>query len=135
MGYLTNDAKLQYLNLLGTPSAQYYSWKGENEFYHDGASEVTGDKRVRDKIRRLQDGGYGAYPICIVKTQFSFTTDPKYRGAIDGHVFNVRDAYLANGAEFLVVLTGDVMTMPGLPRHPAAERIDIDADGQIVGLI
>ena len=100
-----------------------------------GASEVTGDKRVRDKIKRLQDGGYGAYPICIVKTQFSFTTDPKYRGAIDGHVFHVRDVYLANGAEFLVVLTGDVMTMPGLPRHPAAEGIDIDENGQIVGLI
>ena len=100
-----------------------------------GASEVTGDKRVRDKIKGLQDGGYGAYPICIVKTQYSFSTDPKYRGAIKDHVFHVRDVYLANGAEFLVVMTGDVMTMPGLPRHPAAEGIDIDEDGQIVGLI
>lgn len=100
-----------------------------------GASEVTGDKRVRDKVRRLQDDGHGAYPICIVKTQYSFSTDPKLRGAINGHVFHVRDVYLANGAGFLVVLTGEVMTMPGLPRHPAAEGIDIDANGQIVGLI
>ena len=100
-----------------------------------GASEVTGGKRVRDKVRRLQDDGHGAYPICIVKTQYSFSTDPKLRGAINGHVFHVRDVYLANGAGFLVVLTGEVMTMPGLPRHPAAEGIDIDANGQIVGLI
>ncbi len=100
-----------------------------------GASEVTGDKRVRDKVRRLQDSGHGDYPICIVKTQYSFSTDPKLRGAINGHVFHVRDVYLANGAGFLVVLTGEVMTMPGLPRHPAAEGIDIDENGQIVGLI
>lgn len=100
-----------------------------------GASEVTGNKRVRDKIRNLQEAGHGNYPICISKTQYSFSTDPKLRGTTDGHVFNVQDVYLANGAEFLVVLTGDVMTMPGLPRHPAAEGIDIDSDGQIVGLL
>jgi formate--tetrahydrofolate ligase len=129
----------------GSPSAELsYTYEDSDPLWSKinhvakkvyGASEVTGDKRVREKIKRLQDGGYGAYPVCIVKTQFSFTTDPKFRGAIDGHVFHVRDVYVANGAEFLVVLTGDIMTMPGLPRHPAAEGIDIDAKGEITGLI
>lgn len=98
------------------------------------ASEVVADTNVRKKIDKFQEDGYGHLPICIAKTQYSFSTDPALRGAPSGHVFNVRDVYLSAGAEFLVVLSGDIMTMPGLPKKPAADGIDIDENGQIVGL-
>jgi len=100
--------------------------------YH--ASEVVADTAVRQKIEKFQQDGFGNLPICIAKTQYSFSTDPKLRGAPEGHVFNVRDVYLSAGAGFMVVLSGDMMTMPGLPRVPASDGIDIDADGNIVGL-
>ena len=99
-----------------------------------GASEVVADTAVRKKIERYQDDGHGHMPICIAKTQYSFSTDPQLRGAPSGHVFNVRDVYLSAGAEFMVVLSGDIMTMPGLPKKPAADGIDIDEDGEIIGL-
>ena len=100
--------------------------------YH--ASEVVADTSVRAKIEKFQQDGFGNLPICIAKTQYSFSTDPKLRGAPEGHVFNVRDVYLSSGAGFMVVLSGDMMTMPGLPKVPASDAIDIDADGNIVGL-
>jgi formate--tetrahydrofolate ligase len=100
--------------------------------YH--ASEVVADTAVRTKIEKFQQDGFGNLPICIAKTQYSFSTDPKLRGAPEGHVFNVRDVYLSSGAGFMVVLSGDMMTMPGLPKVPASDAIDIDADGNIVGL-
>jgi len=100
--------------------------------YH--ASEVVADTAVRQKIEKFQQDGFGSLPICIAKTQYSFSTDPKLRGAPSGHVFNVRDVYLNAGAGFMVVLSGDMMTMPGLPKVPASDAIDIDADGNIVGL-
>ena len=100
--------------------------------YH--ASEVVADTAVRQKIEKFQQDGFGNLPICIAKTQYSFSTDPKLRGAPEGHVFNVRDVYLSAGAGFMVVLSGDMMTMPGLPRVPASDGIDIAADGNIVGL-
>jgi formate--tetrahydrofolate ligase len=100
--------------------------------YH--ASEVVADTAVRQKIDKFQQDGFGNLPICIAKTQYSFSTDPKLRGAPEGHVFNVRDVYLSAGAGFMVVLSGDMMTMPGLPKVPASDAIDIDADGNIVGL-
>jgi formate--tetrahydrofolate ligase len=100
--------------------------------YH--ASEVVADTAVRQKIEKFQQDGFGNLPICIAKTQYSFSTDPKLRGAPEGHVFNVRDVYLSAGAGFMVVLSGDMMTMPGLPKIPASDGIDIDADGNIVGL-
>jgi formate--tetrahydrofolate ligase len=100
--------------------------------YH--ASEVVADTAVRQKIEKFQQDGFGNLPICIAKTQYSFSTDPKLRGAPEGHVFNVRDVYLSAGAGFMVVLSGDMMTMPGLPKVPASDNIDIDADGNIVGL-
>ena len=100
--------------------------------YH--ASEVVADTAVRQKIEKFQQDGFGNLPICIAKTQYSFSTDPKLRGAPEGHVFNVRDVYLSAGAGFMVVLSGDMMTMPGLPRVPASDGIDIDADGNIIGL-
>ena len=95
-----------------------------------GASEVTADSKVRAQIKKLQDDGYGHYPVCVAKTQYSFSTDPSLRGAPSGHVVNIREVRLAAGAEFIVMICGDVMTMPGLPKEPSAARIDIDADGQ-----
>jgi formate--tetrahydrofolate ligase len=99
-----------------------------------GASAVTADTKVRAQIRRLQEEGYGRFPVCIAKTQYSFSTDPQLRGAPSGHVMNIREVRLAAGAEFVVLICGDVMTMPGLPKEPAANRIDVDATGRIVGL-
>ncbi len=99
-----------------------------------GASEVVADTKVRNQIKRLQDDGFGHYPICVAKTQYSFSTDPKLLGAPEGHVVKVREVRLAAGAEFVIMLCGDVMTMPGLPKEPAANRIDLDESGKIVGL-
>jgi formate--tetrahydrofolate ligase len=99
-----------------------------------GAGDVTADAKIRGQIKKLQEDGYGKYPVCVAKTQYSFSTDPQLRGAPEGHVFNVRDVYLNAGAGFMVVLSGEIMTMPGLPKIPASDNIDIDADGNIVGL-
>jgi formate--tetrahydrofolate ligase len=99
-----------------------------------GASEVTADAKVRGQIRKLQEDGYGHYPVCVAKTQYSFSTDPQLRGAPSGHVINVREVRLAAGAEFVVMVCGDVMTMPGLPKVPSAEKIDLTDDGKVVGL-
>ena len=98
------------------------------------ASEVTADSRIRARIRQLQEAGYGGYPVCVAKTQYSFSTDPKLRGAPSGHVVNIREVRLAAGAEFVVMICGDIMTMPGLPAVPAANLIDVDDDGRITGL-
>jgi formate--tetrahydrofolate ligase len=99
-----------------------------------GASDVTADAKVRAQIKRLQDEGYGRYPVCVAKTQYSFSTDPALRGAPSGHVINVREVRLAAGAEFVVMVCGDIMTMPGLPKVPSAEKIDLTDDGKVVGL-
>jgi len=99
-----------------------------------GAAGVTAEPTVRAEIDALQAAGYGHYPICIAKTQYSFSTDRALRGAPSGHQLNVREVRLAAGAEFVVFVCGDLLTMPGLPKHPAAQRIDIDAHGKIVGL-
>ena len=99
-----------------------------------GAADVDAGPSVRAAIEALQNSGYGHFPICIAKTQYSFSNDATLRGAPTGHTLTVREARLAAGAEFVVVVCGDVMTMPGLPKVPSAERIDIDDDGQIVGL-
>lgn len=99
-----------------------------------GASEVTASTAVRAQIKRLQDEGYGGYPVCVAKTQYSFSTDPKLRGAPTGHAVDIREVRLAAGARFVVMVCGDIMTMPGLPAVPAANSIDVDDDGRIVGL-
>jgi formate--tetrahydrofolate ligase len=99
-----------------------------------GASDIVADTKVRDQIRQLQENGYGSYPVCVAKTQYSFSTDPLLRGAPSDHVVKIREVRLSAGAEFVVMICGDVMTMPGLPRSPSSEKIDIDADGKIVGL-
>ena len=98
-----------------------------------GASGAAADARVMADIRRLEDS-YGRFPVCIAKTQYSFSTDPTLRGAPSGHVLTVREVRLAAGAEFVVFVCGDMMTMPGLPKLPSAERIDIDESGRVVGL-
>ena len=99
-----------------------------------GASEVTADTKIRSQIAALQAQGYGHYPVCIAKTQYSFSTDPKLRGAPRHHVLNIREVRLAAGAEFVVMVCGDVMTMPGLPKLPSAHAIDVSDDGRISGL-
>jgi formate--tetrahydrofolate ligase len=97
------------------------------------ASDVTADTKVRNQIKKLQDDGYGHYPVCVAKTQSSFSTDASLRGAPVNHVVNVREVRLAAGAEFVVMICGDVMTMPGLPKVPSAAKIDL-VDGKVVGL-
>jgi len=99
-----------------------------------GASEIVADTKIRAKIKEYQNSGYGHYPVCIAKTQYSFSTDPLLRGAPSGHVVPIRDVRLAAGAEFLVVICGDIMTMPGLPKVPSAFQIDLDESGRVVGL-
>jgi formate--tetrahydrofolate ligase len=97
------------------------------------AGEVTADSKVRAQIRKLQDDGYGHYPVCVAKTQYSFSTDAQLRGAPENHTVNIREVRLAAGAEFVVMVCGDVMTMPGLPKVPSAVKIDL-VDGKVVGL-
>jgi formate--tetrahydrofolate ligase len=99
-----------------------------------GASDIIASTAVRTQIRRLQEEGYGEYPVCVAKTQYSFSTDAKLRGAPTRHVVDIREVRLAAGAGFVVMVCGDVMTMPGLPAVPAAASIDVDAEGRIVGL-
>ncbi len=102
-----------------------------SKVYH--ASEITASSKVRDRLKELTDGGYGHLPVCIAKTPYSFSTDPALKGAPDGHVMDIREVRLSVGAGFVVAICGDVMTMPGLPKAPASEKIDV-VDGQIVGL-
>src|SRR6266481_4692494 len=99
-----------------------------------GADDIIGDQKVRDRFKELQDQGYGHFPVCIAKTQYSFTTDPDKKGAPRHHVVPVREVRLSAGAEFVVAICGDIMTMPGLPKIPSANKIDITPEGRIVGL-
>ncbi|HSS77276.1 MAG TPA: formate--tetrahydrofolate ligase [Thermoanaerobaculia bacterium] len=98
------------------------------------AASVNAEAKVREQIARLQEDGYGHYPVCVAKTQYSFSTDPHLRGAPVGHAIHVREVRLAAGAEFVVMICGDMMTMPGLPKAPSARLIDIDESGKVVGL-
>jgi formate--tetrahydrofolate ligase len=102
------------------------------KIYHAG--EVTAEKAVREQLKAWEDAGYGNLPVCIAKTQYSFSTDPNLRGAPEGHVVHVREVRLSAGAGFIVAITGEIMTMPGLPKAPAAERILLNDDGLIEGL-
>ena len=102
------------------------------EIYH--ASEVVADTKIREQLKNFQENGYGELPICIAKTQFSFSTDPSLKGAPSGHVLPIREVRLSSGAEFIVVVCGSIMTMPGLPRVPAADSIKINDKGDTEGL-
>jgi formate--tetrahydrofolate ligase len=99
-----------------------------------GAEDIEAGSAVLDQLAQWQDHGYGHFPVCIAKTQFSFTTDPAAKGAPSGHTVAIREVRLSAGAEFVVAICGDMMTMPGLPRVPAANTIEVDAAGRITGL-
>ena len=99
-----------------------------------GAKDILADKKVRNQFKKLEDDGFGEYPICMAKTQYSFSTDPLLMGAPSGHEVPIREVRLSAGAEFVVVVCGEIMTMPGLPRIPAAEAIGLDAENEIKGL-
>jgi formate--tetrahydrofolate ligase len=99
-----------------------------------GAAEITADAILRQQLSDLEQAGFGRLPICMAKTQYSFSTNPALRGAPEGHTVKLREVRLSAGAEFIVVIAGDIMTMPGLPRVPAANAIRLDTDGQIEGL-
>ena len=98
------------------------------------ADEVLADKKIRDQLKLWEEQGYGNLPICMAKTQYSFSTDPNLRGAPTGHSVPVREVRLSAGAGFVVVVCGEIMTMPGLPSKPAAESIHLNDEGQIEGL-
>ncbi len=102
------------------------------EIYH--ASEVVADTKVRNQLKDFEAKGYGSLPICIAKTQYSFSTDPNLKGAPSGHVLPVREVRLSSGAEFVVVICGEIMTMPGLPKVPAADSIKVNSKGEVEGL-
>ena len=99
-----------------------------------GAKNITATSTVKKQIDELQKNGYGKYPVCVAKTQYSFSTNPALRGAPSGHEISIREVRLAAGAEFIVMVCGDIMTMPGLPKVPAAEKIDLDDKGNVTGL-
>ncbi len=99
-----------------------------------GAEDIIADKKIRNEFQQFEKDGYGHYPICMAKTQYSFSTDPQLLGAPSGHDVPIREIRLATGAEFLVVICGAIMTMPGLPRAPAAEQISVTENGRITGL-
>jgi formate--tetrahydrofolate ligase len=99
-----------------------------------GAADIEAAKPVEDQLAQLEAAGFGHFPVCIAKTQLSLTTDPSVKGAPSGHIVGVREVRLSAGAEFVVAICGDIMTMPGLPRVPAANAIEVDAEGRITGL-
>ena len=99
-----------------------------------GAQDIIADKRVRNQFKKLENDGFGSYPVCMAKTQYSFSTDPLLMGAPTGHEVPIREVRLSAGAEFVVVVCGEIMTMPGLPRVPAAEAIGLDENNEIAGL-
>ena len=99
-----------------------------------GADDIDADKKIRDQFEQFEQAGYGHFPVCMAKTQYSFSTDPALMGAPSNHRVKVRELALAAGAEFLVVVCGDIMRMPGLPRVPAANSICVNEQGQIEGL-
>ena len=99
-----------------------------------GASGVTYDKSAENTLKKLTELGFGNLPVCMAKTQYSLSDDPALLGRPEGFTMKVRDAYVSAGAGFVVVLTGNILTMPGLPKHPAALDIDVDSDGKISGL-
>jgi formate--tetrahydrofolate ligase len=120
---LLYDSKLPLWEKMKTIATQIY-----------GASDIRADKAVQDRIAFLEASGYGHFPVCVAKTQYSFSTNPKLRGAPVGHVVEIREVRLSAGAGFVVMVCGDILTMPGLPKEPASNHIDIDADGRVIGL-
>jgi formate--tetrahydrofolate ligase len=144
-GVGAQDLAKGVLQSLDTPSPYTFSYTYEDEMplaqkvetiatrlY--GAELVTWDAKARRRLQRIERDGYGTLPVCVAKTQYSFSTDPTSLGAPSGHELHVREVRLSAGAGFVVVVCGDMMTMPGLPRDPSASRIDLADDGTILGL-
>jgi len=102
------------------------------EIYKAKGIEV--DEKTKEQVKKIEQAGFGRFPVCIAKTQYSFSTDPKSKGAPSGHTLAVREVRLSSGAEFVVVVCGSIMTMPGLPRVPAADNIKLNKKGEIEGL-
>jgi len=125
------DAKFKFLYESKTPLFKKIETIAK-EIYR--ADEVIADTKIRDQLKGFEEAGYGDFPICIAKTQYSFSTDPSLKGAPTGHALPIREIKLSSGAEFIVVICGAVMTMPGLPRVPAADSIKLNKDGEIEGL-
>ena len=126
-----NDDKFKFLYESKTPLFKKIETIAK-EIYR--ADEVIADTKIRDQLKGFEEAGYGDFPICIAKTQYSFSTDPSLKGAPTGHALPIREIRLSSGAEFIVVVCGAVMTMPGLPRVPAADSIKLNKDGEIEGL-
>jgi formate--tetrahydrofolate ligase len=99
-----------------------------------GAKEIIADKTIREQFKSLQESGYGEFPICMAKTQYSFSSDPNLKGAPTGHSVPIKEVRLAAGAEFIVVVAGEIMTMPGLPKVPSANLIKLNTKNEITGL-
>ena len=117
------DEKLSLWNKIETIAKEIYK-----------ASKITADDKVKDELKKFEDNGYGNLPVCIAKTQYSFSVDPKLKGAPYGHEIPIREVRLSSGAEFIVVVCGSIMTMPGLPKIPAADSIKLNKKGEIEGL-
>ena len=98
------------------------------------AVDIVADTKILNQLKHFEDEGYGDFPICIAKTQYSFSTDPSLKGAPSNHKIPIREVRLSSGAEFIVVVCGEIMTMPGLPKVPAANAIHLNNDGEIEGL-
>ena len=133
----------EVVRLCAQPSALRFAYEDADPLWEKvrklatstyGAAGISASAAVRAQIQRLQDTGNGHLPVCVAKTQYSFSTDPAQRGAPTGHVVDIREVRLSAGAEFVVMVCGDIMTMPGLPKVPAAEHIDLDDEGRVVGL-
>ena len=127
----SNNASFQTLYNDDMPLWEKTDYIAKNIY---GASGIIADKKVRNKFKKLEEDGYGNYPICMAKTQYSFSTDPLLMGAPSGHEVPIREVRLCSGAEFIVVICGEIMTMPGLPRKPASENIGVDKNKDIEGL-
>jgi formate--tetrahydrofolate ligase len=126
-----NDDKFKFLYESKTPLFKKIETIAK-EIYR--ADQVIADTKIREQLKSFEESGYGDFPICIAKTQYSFSTDPSLKGAPTGHALPIREIKLSSGAEFIVVICGSVMTMPGLPRVPAADSIKLNKDGEIEGL-
>ena len=127
----SDKAKFKYLYSDETPILEKIE-KIAKEIYKAKGIEV--DEKIKEQIKKIEQAGFGRFPVCIAKTQYSFSTDPKLKGAPSGHVLPIREIRLSSGAEFLVVVCGSIMTMPGLPRVPAADSIKLNDKGEIEGL-
>ena len=127
----SDTSKFKYLYSDQTPILEKVE-KVAKEIYN--AKDIEVDEKIKEQVKKIEQAGFGRFPVCIAKTQYSFSTDPKLKGAPSGHTLSIREIRLSSGAEFVVVVCGSIMTMPGLPRVPAADNIKLNKKGEIEGL-